>query len=501
MDSWAGLSFTFFHKGDSKKDADIFTPENLRTMCKVQAAVTGYEEYKEVCLLNDARASTPSCNVTALGPGGTCPRSFCDPSGMDVLSHFYGKWHDFTCELLPASHVKRQAAFVTGAGAAAGVTSYFLEQKLTDLDVNKADADKHKTPALFSKNGTSAPQAAPVAFTRWTRSFVPLGAPLRGYKSRTDQPGVQTEEVLTHLAAIEQRLWDVFGRSWDQFPGSPYDEQRWEIDGVEVRFYGTRLRTVEILRYMNEDLVLVPVAILYMAIYAGLYTRSAFIAFAAVVCIFFTLPVGLVMHRYILQVTYFSTIHVIVLFIAVGIGIDDLFVFYDGWWDAIVHIPASASPDFRYLRMRMTFDRAASAIFTTSFTTCVCFILTGSSEVMPLASFGYYAACVVFLDYMFTNLVYPSVFSAYYEHFFSRRGCMPCGCCLFLPYVPEETNPDSKSRVVSDERYLGGGWDANYHHSGGDSKFFLGYYRVLSSCGCSMYHYEYHVPEAEREAA
>lgn len=213
-------------------------------MCRVQAAVTKYKEYKEVCLLNDARVSTPTCNITtasatasasAVGQqiqptSTTCPRTHCDPGPTDVLSHFYGKWHDFSCQLLPAEHVARQAAFLTGPGAAAGATDYFLEKRLA------------------GKKGDGGP------YTRWTRSFVPLGSPLRGFKSRTDEPGLQVKKVMLHLGAIEQRLWDVFGRAWDQFPGSPYNERRWDVDGLEVRFYGVRMYTIEIMRYMNEDL-------------------------------------------------------------------------------------------------------------------------------------------------------------------------------------------------------------------------------------------------------
>ena len=71
----------------------------------------------------------------------------------------------------------------------------------------------------------------------------------------------------------------------------------------------------------------------------------------------------------------------------------------------------------------------------------MCFLLTGQSDIRPVSSFGYFAACVVFLDYLFTNLVYPSVFSVYYTYLWSRRSWAPCGCCLIAPYAPEETDP------------------------------------------------------------
>ena len=81
------------------------------------------------------------------------------------------------------------------------------------------------------------------------------------------------------------------------------------------------------------------------------------------------------------------------MYLVLGIGADDLFVFFDAWLqsgDAEQAISGSL-----LTRMDYSFRRSASAMFTTSFTTAIAFIATASSPVMPISAFGFFAACTV----------------------------------------------------------------------------------------------------------
>jgi hypothetical protein len=68
-------------------------------------------------------------------------------------------------------------------------------------------------------------------------------------------------------------------------------------------------------------------SIFYMTFHMG----SFYLAFFSIINLFFAIPVTLCIYTYIVGVDYFSTIHVSVLIVVIGIGADDVFVFHDFW--------------------------------------------------------------------------------------------------------------------------------------------------------------------------
>lgn len=82
--------------------------------------------------------------------------------------------------------------------------------------------------------------------------------------------------------------------------------------------------------------------------------------------------------------------HILAVFIVLGVGADDIFVFTDAWRQSASeppHISASLET-----RMVFTYVRTAHAVFNTSFTTALAFAGTAVSPVMPIAAFGVFAA-------------------------------------------------------------------------------------------------------------
>lgn len=69
--------------------------------------------------------------------------------------------------------------------------------------------------------------------------------------------------------------------------------------------------------------------------------------------------------------------------------------------------------------MAYTFRRAANAMLATSSTTSVCFLATGMSEIMPLASFGIFAGILVPVNYGLVITAFP-IFIMFYEYKFKN---------------------------------------------------------------------------------
>ena len=64
-----------------------------------------------------------------------------------------------------------------------------------------------------------------------------------------------------------------------------------------------------------------------------------------------------------------AQLHVLAIYLVLGIGADDLFVFYDAWLQSNHEPPHISGSDLT--RMNYAYQRAAGAMLTTSFTTSV----------------------------------------------------------------------------------------------------------------------------------
>ena len=82
-------------------------------------------------------------------------------------------------------------------------------------------------------------------------------------------------------------------------------------------------------------------------------------------------------------------------------GADDIFVFMDAWRHAS-EMPLEA-------RMKYTYKHTAQAVFATSFTTAVAFFTTAMSDIMPIASFGVFAAFSILMNYLLVLTLWPAV--------------------------------------------------------------------------------------------
>ena len=98
--------------------------------------------------------------------------------------------------------------------------------------------------------------------------------------------------------------------------------------------------------------------------------------------IMMSLPVAFFIYRVIFGITFYTQLHILAIFLVLGVGADDVFVFVDGWKQS-----ATLCTDDRD-RLMFSFHRASRSVFNTSFTTAFAFAATALSPVMPVSSFG-----------------------------------------------------------------------------------------------------------------
>lgn len=252
-----------------------------------------------------------------------------------------------------------------------------------------------------------------------TRELIYMAWPLQGYKDRPLQGDEQQKKISTWYYDLEGSLFTYYGL--DQTGSAMTSAMRAEakMGDVEVMWWGFALQDLEFTRISYQDLSFTMASILFVYYYICFYTGTLFIGALGMLQIILTLPLALFFYRGVFQVTFFNQLHVLAIYLVLGIGADDIFVFMDGWNQSINQYRNTAD------RLDATFKRAVYAMGATSSTTCVAFMATAVSPIMPIASFGIYAALGVFFNYVLAITLFPCVLMIWHYKLY--------GCCARLP--------------------------------------------------------------------
>lgn len=154
-----------------------------------------------------------------------------------------------------------------------------------------------------------------------------------------------------------------------------------------------------------KDLLLAIGSMLFIFGFMWIQTSSFWITFFGILSIFTSFAFTNLIYRYVLGYEYFGFFHIISIFVILGIGADDIFVFYDSW---------RLSKD-RYFstteqRLSYCYKKAAKTTFVTSVTTMAAFLVSGlSSPLLPVSSFGIFSALLIGINYITVAIHFPTV--------------------------------------------------------------------------------------------
>ena len=164
-------SFIFIHEAKDKKD--IYTPQNLLDMCRVESLIALNEDFENYCLLDS---------------NGECVL----PS-TSIVVHFYGfqNLSQWSCNLLSDAAV---------------------EEKSDELyDAMQTPEGQEQYGYWLSKQSTST------GYSTKAQSIWQFGAPLEGYESVSEKEDKQKEEYQKFVTGIngaidgvEENLLDFF---------------------------------------------------------------------------------------------------------------------------------------------------------------------------------------------------------------------------------------------------------------------------------------------------
>lgn len=255
-----------------------------------------------------------------------------------------------------------------------------------------------------------------------------IGWPHVGYKSTEDRKDDQSNK-------INKIVGDTYAEIFDQM----------YKDGVgELKFYYKSLALLvdALTKQVVLDLMLAVGSFLFIFSFMWLQTGSLWITSWAVFSVLSSFNITNLIYRIIFDYRYIGIFHVLSIFIILGIGADDIFVFMDTW---------KQSHDKRYKslvhRLSDVYRHAAKAMLITSFTTMVAFLSNVFSPLLAISSFGLFSAILVTVNYLSVIFFFPTVVIV---HYLSRKGqCCCCSLCRCKGSSLEETPSESKENLES----------------------------------------------------
>jgi len=142
-------------------------------------------------------------------------------------------------------------------------------------------------------------------------------------------------------------------------------------------------------------------------LFVWLHTRSLLISILGMLGVTASVPVTLWIFRDILGFTNISLLNFLSLFVIMGIGADDIFVFYDTYIvvaneDADIH-------DDRPAHLARSFSRACSAMLVTSASTAASFFANFVSSLPVIKEFGIFMGVVVVVNFITIVIYFPSI--------------------------------------------------------------------------------------------
>ncbi len=159
---------------------------------------------------------------------------------------------------------------------------------------------------------------------------------------------------------------------------------------------------------------------LFIFVFMWFQVGSLWITTWAILSILSSFVITNFIYRVLLDFRYFGVFHVLSVFIVLGIGADDVFVFMDAWKHS-THVTSLVT------RLSQVYSHAASAMFVTSFTTIVAFLSSSLSPLLAVSTFGTFSALLVAVNYFSVVLFLPCVVLIH-ELYIKTRNCSSTSC-------------------------------------------------------------------------
>ena len=257
-----------------------------------------------------------------------------------------------------------------------------------------------------------------VAKSEVTRTLMYTGWPIEGYNSTNDRADDQRDE-------IDKLIVEVFGKTLE-------DTFKDGVGDLDFVYNNVALFVDATIKQVILDMMLAVASFVFIFLFMWFQTGSIWITSWGIFSVISSFNIANLVYRVVFDYRYFGIFHVLSIFIILGIGSDNIFVFMDSW-------KQSHSTSYKNLALRLTtvYKRAAKATLITSFTTMIAFLSNVQSPLLAVSSFGLFSAILVLVNYLSVILFFPTVIMMHHR---DRDG----NCCCW-PMCTRKVNASSES--------------------------------------------------------
>lgn len=308
---------------------------------------------------------------------------------------------------------------------------------------------------LFFDTGFSAANLE----AKFVQSFYFLGMPLPGYANPADRDEEQRAAGDAFIVDVSASLKKRFGLK-ETFSKSSFQTSAMSSTGdgsMKVYWWSLPVQNDEWLTLSDKDLGWTILSFIGVGTYVAYHTGSIVISLNSMFMTLFSIFVAFFFFRVVFMITFFQFINFLIIFVVLGIGADDVFVFMDAFHQSLDELRAEGKPATLPFRIKHTMKRALHAIFVTSFTTSAAFLATALSPLMPLRSFGIFSALVISCVFFINAVVLPPLTVLYARNLMGRGWvesfkAFTCGLMPVEPFVDpglQLPSVDSNKRAIA----------------------------------------------------
>mgnify|MGYP000069531271 CR=1 FL=1 len=347
---------------DTGGEGNIFTKENMQQIEIIEDKMFQMHNYTSYCVQSSALECQKFTSILR----------YFDGTYANIDPLFYDPEYNNISQVLYAARTNNQTK---------GDFAYFL-------------AENHRVDNSHAY--------APV-----TRTIVPLGYPL---------------SLNQKLEAMEEDMESFLVKNFKPAVQEIKDRHY----KFKVVYWSYLLFRHDIVIQIFYDLMLAVGSILFIFGFIVYHTKSMWISTFAVSSILTSFLCTNIIYRVVLDFRYFGFFHVITLFIILGIGADDLFVFLDVWKNTGYHKYESLAH-----RLSCAYKKSVKSMFFTSLTTTAAFLASAFSPLLATKSFGVYAGLLVVVNYLSVVVYFPTVVIIHHLYF---KNCK-WTCLSFIPRI------------------------------------------------------------------
>lgn len=267
--------------------------------------------------------------------------------------------------------------------------------------------------------------------SKYMRCMFGMGSPLAGFRNAKDREADQDlkyDDSVAYIRETVNKKW--FTQSAEERPLRPL-------------VFGSRILQQQFAEVSVTDMVWAAGSVVFVYAYLFFHTGSIFVASLELLQILCSMPLAILVYKLVYGIDFFQTLHSLSVFIILGIGCDAVFIFVDAWNQAPVNV-LRTDDETLIKRMRFTYERASKALFVTSFTTFAAFLATGSSQIMPIATFGFFSATLVMMNLLLDLVFLPAVIVVWERSVRPRERACGEACCS-APAVAASTDEDEET--------------------------------------------------------